>query len=84
MSSGDRSWWVDASPGSRSGPTRLALSLRDSDGVVKKMTGDFPTLWKEKHGDILGPEVYDQNQTYKVIYVDYQNKSIWLMKYHEN
>ena len=56
----------------------IYLTYLKNDSLGMKMTGDLPVLWKKSDDKITGPNLYDENYTYQVINIDYQNKYIWL------
>ncbi len=55
----------------------IYLTHLQNDLFGMKMTGHLPILW-EQNDKITGPNLYDENYTYRVINVDYQQKYIWL------
>jgi hypothetical protein len=71
-------FWIDLLPCDRK--NCLYLTHVESDSRGMKMTGGIPFLWEYDGQKILGPDIYDEDNTYRVTDVDYQNNCIWIEK----
>lgn len=58
----------------------LYLNHIDNDSRGMKFSGGFPFLWEYDEENVLGPNIYDENDVYRVTAVDYPNNNIWLEK----
>lgn len=50
----------------------------DPDGL--KMSGQVPQLWKYYKDCVIGPEICDEDDLYRVNKVDYDKETVWLQK----
>ena len=74
-------FWVNTSLVKGDSPPKFILHWVENDGIVQKMTGEFPVLWHQQGGEFIGPELYDDDYAYKVLNADYSHKLIWLVRY---
>ena len=56
------------------------LRFQGLDSWGAKMKGDFPHLWEYAETLLIGPDIYDEDYSYKVVKVDYLQNLIWLKK----
>jgi hypothetical protein len=59
---------------------RLHLKPVASDDLGLIMNGKMPDLWHTKNGEVIGPELYDDNYNYRIVKVDYDHDLIWLVQ----
>lgn len=72
---------INAEPDSIEGWTDgIHLRCLGMEELGLKMSGDFPILWETDDDEVDGPELYDDDDQYKVMKVDYENSLIWLFK----
>jgi hypothetical protein len=74
-------FWINTSSLNGNSPPKFTLYQVEHDGIVQKMTGDFPALWHQQNGEFVGPELYDDDYAYKVLNADYSHRLLWLVRY---
>lgn len=58
----------------------IYLKYLGNDTIGMKMMGIIPFFWDINDDKITGPDLYDDDHTYRVTGVDYKNNIIWLLK----
>lgn len=57
------------------------MQVKNSSETHFQMKGNFPRLWRKHEGKIIGPLLFDDDYSYKVIDADYVQGFIWLEKF---
>lgn len=56
------------------------LNHLQDDEAGMKFKGNLPFLWKNDGDKLSGPDLYDDDHTYRVTGVDYPANYIWLQR----
>lgn len=58
----------------------FSLMYHEIDEVGIKMGGGLPPLWLITEKKVYGPNIFDDNHTYKVVKIDQTRNLAWLSK----
>ncbi len=69
-------FWIDSLPCDR----QNCIYLTPVETSLKriKLTGGIPFLWKYDDEEVVGPNLFDDDLTYRVVGVDYRTNCIWV------
>lgn len=71
-------FWIDSLPCDKK--SGIYLTYIDNDSKGMKFTGGIPFLWELDEDSIQGPNLYDEDDVYRVVDIDYCNNNIWIEK----
>ena len=69
-------FWIDTLSCESKNCLYLSQVAIEDKGI--KFSGGIPLLWEEVETKIIGPILYDEDHTYRVVDVDYRNNFVWL------
>lgn len=75
---GEERLFIIEYPAVPSGMSEFILKFVGNEPGGIKMKGIFPKIWAMEAGKVIGPLLFDEDDVYEVVEMDYKNNLLWI------